>query len=153
MIHRSSIVNAQFASPSNTTSRMTLTSGPRAELIRVFEPLQGQLLGAGRPANRAWIQLICSLTEFLNTALALSPGYLTKSTRTFCPQRRATTGAVRSAGTSGSVSPLINSKGPWRGFQPGVFLTKNSLTYRLFFQPGFNISLAASPVLELASQS
>jgi hypothetical protein len=43
-------------------------------------PVQGQLLGAGRPANRARIQLICSLTDSPIAALALTPGYLTKST-------------------------------------------------------------------------
>src|SRR6266849_2916066 len=106
-------------------------------------PVQGQLLGAGRPANRARIQLICSLTESPMTALAFRPGYSTKSTRSFCLHSRATTVAVRADGASGSASPLINSNGPWTGFRPGVFRVKNSLTYRLFSQPGFNISLAA----------
>src|SRR5437773_6754065 len=36
-----------------------------------------------------------------------------------------------------AASPLINSSGPWAGFRPGVFLVKNSLTYRLFLPTGF----------------
>jgi len=118
-----------------------------------FAPVQGQLLGEGRPANRARIQLICSITEPPMTALASRPGYLIKSTRSFCLHSRATTVAVRTDGTSGSVSPLINSNGLWMGFRPGVFLVKNSLTYRLFSQPGFNISSAASSGPKLASQA
>src|SRR6202790_1321832 len=125
----------------------------RVEVVPAFAPVQGQLLGAGRAVNRARIQLICSLTEFLIIALALRPGYLTKSTRSFCLHSRATAVAVRADGTSGSASPLINSNGPWTGFPPGVFLLKNSLTNRLFSQPGFNISLAASSGPKLASHA
>src|ERR1700686_4123325 len=82
------------------------------EPVPAFAPVQGQLLGAGRPANRARIQLICSLTDSPITALALRPGYLIKSTRSFCLHSRATTVSVKADSASGSASPLINSKGP-----------------------------------------
>ena len=87
-------------------------TGPACQQSGVTS-VQGQLLGAGSPANRDRIQLICSLTEAPITALALRSGYLMKSTRSFCLHSRATVVAVLAAGTSGSASPLINSSGPW----------------------------------------
>src|SRR6266404_4777469 len=131
----------------------TVSVGHAWSWFRRSHQVQGQLLGAGRPANRAPIQLICSLTDSPITALALRPGYLIKSTRSFCLHSRATTVSVRADGASESASPLINSNGPRTGFRPGVFLPKNSLTYGLFSQPGFNISLAASSCPRLASQA
>src|SRR5260370_27507896 len=121
--------------------------------VPAFAQVQGQLLGAGRPANRARIQLTCSLTEFPKTVLAVRDGYLTNRTRSFCSQSRATVAAVRANGTALSISPLIKNKGPNAGCWPSEFLEKNSLTYGLFPQPGLNISLAGGTGPELASQA
>src|SRR5271170_765897 len=120
--------------------------------VNEWKGVQGQLPGAGRPENRARIQLTCSLTEFPRTLLALGPRYLTKSTRSFCSHSRATAAVARAGGTSVSVSPLITSSGPNAGCRPREFLTKNLLTYALFSQSGFNISRASGSGPSLSSQ-
>jgi hypothetical protein len=70
------------------------------ELVPAFAPVQGQLLGAGRPANRARIQLICSLTDSPMTALPARFGYRINSTRSFCRHSRATAVAITADGAS-----------------------------------------------------